>query len=268
MNKRAVAFIADCFPLIERLTNDRLIITLRRHLNALAEQDILKKLIKYFAIDCVFDVGANTGQYATMLRKKVGYKGLIISFEPIPKCANQLRRLAASDPLWHVEQVALADKSDVATFNVMKDSQFSSLLVPDNGPTSDINNWNKVAESIQVTVVTISEIYEDLQKRFRFSRPFLKMDTQGSELKVALGAGEKIKSFVALQSELSIINIYKESKNYIEAIKFYESQGFRLSAFVPNNPGHFPKLIETDCVMYNQSFYTKDIEAKVLADRI
>ncbi|MDF2810086.1 MAG: hypothetical protein K0S56_1117, partial [Microvirga sp.] len=29
---------------------------------------------------------------------------------------------------------------------------------------------------------------------------------------------------------------------------------FRLSAFVPNNSGHFPRLIEMDCIMFNQRF--------------
>ena len=40
----------------------------------------LRQVFGVFSIDCVFDVGANMGQYALMLRKKVGYRGLIISF--------------------------------------------------------------------------------------------------------------------------------------------------------------------------------------------
>ena len=55
------------------------------------EIEHLKRVLERFSVDCVFDVGANDGQYATQLRKKVGYKGLIISFEPIPESAQIIR---------------------------------------------------------------------------------------------------------------------------------------------------------------------------------
>jgi hypothetical protein len=39
--------------------------------------------------------------------------------------------------------------------------------------------------------------------------------------------------------------------DFREAIALYESCGFTLSSFVPNNEGHFPILVETDCIMIN-----------------
>ena len=53
-------------------------------LYALHEQEHLRRLLRYLRVDCVYDVGANAGQYAGMLRDKADYKGRIISFEPIP----------------------------------------------------------------------------------------------------------------------------------------------------------------------------------------
>ena len=41
-------------------------------------------------IDCIFDVGANSGQYGVFLRA-LGYKGHIISFEPIGSVFNMLK---------------------------------------------------------------------------------------------------------------------------------------------------------------------------------
>ena len=100
----------------------------------------LRRFFRHFAVDCVFDVGANRGQYARIIRKKVGFKGDIISFEPIPELAKELKETSASDPHWHIEQRALDREAGPATFNEME-SQFSSLLRPrsDQPPVRDFD---------------------------------------------------------------------------------------------------------------------------------
>ena len=47
-------------------------------------------------IDCIFDVGANSGQYGYFLRE-IGYKGYIISFEPVSSVFELLNNNSASD---------------------------------------------------------------------------------------------------------------------------------------------------------------------------
>jgi hypothetical protein len=85
-----------------------------------------------------------------------------------------------------------------------------------------------------------------------FQRPFLKMDTQGNDVRVFDGAGDSIGEFVGLQSELSIRKIYHDTGFYFETINHYMEKGFVVSALVPNNAGHFPDLIEIDCIMYQK----------------
>ena len=53
-------------------------------------KDLFDSLLPYLKVDCVFDVGANNGQYAQILRKHADYQGRIISFEPIPSAADPL----------------------------------------------------------------------------------------------------------------------------------------------------------------------------------
>jgi hypothetical protein len=67
---------------------------------------------------------------------------------------------------------------------------------------------------------------------------------------VARGAGESIREFVGLQTELAIQRLYAGTPRYDEALDFYREYGFVLSALVPNNEGTFPYLIETDCIMF------------------
>ena len=221
------------------------------------EQRHLRRLLQYLDVDCVFDVGANAGQYGEMLRTKADYSGRIISFEPIPSLANEVRQIAEND-IWTVEEVALASEVGEQQFNVMAGDQFSSLSEPLHDETGRFKNTNVVAQSITVKTETLESAFDRLKQAYGFKRPFLKMDTQGLDVTI-LKSGEAIaKQFVGLQSELAIKRIYTESIDFRSAISFYESLGFELSAFVPNNAGHFPQLIEMDCIMVRSDLMPND----------
>lgn len=212
----------------------------------------LRRFLQYFAIDCVFDVGANEGMYGHLLRE-IGFKGTIISFEPSPDVFEELKRAAAQDDHWHTMHLALDVTSRMIEFNVMRDSQFSSLHKPsqDGG---DLAHKNAVVRTVEVLTNTVNDLYDDLKRRFGFSRPFLKMDTQGHDMDVFRGATRVISNFVGLQSELSIVPLYEGVPIFTESLAEYERHGFKLNAFVPNNAGHFPDLREFDCLMYNTRF--------------
>ena len=122
------------------------------HFQSLIEPVYLQRFFKAFDIDCVFDIGANAGQYARMLRKKVGFQGLIISFEPIPRLAEKLITESESDPLWEVHQLALSDRNGETDFNMMLDSQFSSLDFPATKLNPLFVSSNVIAERFLVPV--------------------------------------------------------------------------------------------------------------------
>lgn len=220
-----------------------------RLLHQLWERKQLEKVFAHFAVDCVFDVGANYGQYATMLRRKVGYRGLLVSFEPIPAAAAALRDAARGDPLWIVEELALGASDGEATFNVMRSSQFSSLSTARHDETERFRDENVLQTAIRVRTETLATAYARLVAKHRFVRPFLKLDTQGFDVRVVQSGGEALRRFVGLQSELAVKKLYADSVDFREAIGIYESLGLELSAFVPNNEGHFPQLMEMDCIM-------------------
>ncbi len=218
----------------------------------LFEVEHLERFFKEFTVDCVFDVGANAGQYAEALRE-FGYTGTIVSFEPIPVLAAHLREKARSDGRWFVEEVALDETVRIVSFNVMESSQFSSLKAPSQEETARFAHQNVVAHSFEVTTAQVATYLTRYRDQLGFRRPFLKMDTQGNDLAVARGAGPLLAEFVGLQSELAIKRIYAGSDDYRAALDFYQSAGFELSAFVPNNYGHFPILVEMDCIMFNRA---------------
>lgn len=222
------------------------------------EQVHLRRFFEHFQIDCVFDVGANVGQHATMMRRHTGYTGAIVSFEPVPRFADVVRRKADADGNWLVENVAIDKATGEQTFYVMKHDGFSSLHKPSHAEVDIFKDKNDVREELKVRTVTLPEMYAKYAAQLGFKRPFLKMDTQGHDLEIARGAGDTLQKFVGLQSELSIKAIYEDTPDYTQVIDYYRSQGFELSAFVPNNAGHFPHLVEMDCIMYNTRYLRRD----------
>jgi FkbM family methyltransferase len=213
------------------------------------ERAHLSRLLRYLDVDCVFDVGANRGQYAERLRNEIGFTGHIVSFEPIPELAAVLREKSRNDGKWHVRDVALDKEAGQAAFNVMASDAFSSLLEPSTEEIAGFKDANTVSRSIEVTKSTL----DDEVERFGFlamQRPFLKLDTQGNDLNIVEGGKRCIPAFVGLQSELSIRKIYRGSASYHDSIRRFQELGFEVSALVPNNAGHFPVLVEIDCIMF------------------
>lgn len=206
----------------------------------------LRRFLASFAIDAVFDVGANAGQYASMLRRDARYRGLIFSFEPNPQVFASLERAAAGDPRWHVFNLALSDMEGEVDFHIMAADQFSSIERPSEQLDTVFASRNKVERTVRIGCRRVESLLPELRERHGFSRPFLKMDTQGHDRSVCDGAGEALGAFLGLQTELAVRPLYAGATDYRAMIDWVEQRGFRPSAFFANNKGHFPLLVEMD----------------------
>ncbi|WP_250453130.1 FkbM family methyltransferase [Caballeronia sp. ATUFL_M2_KS44] len=221
----------------------------RRKLYQVWEQSHLARLLAYLEVDCVFDIGANQGQYAGMLRRNAGYEGFIFSFEPNPHDARIARAQSEGDNKWMVIETAIAEADGTAELNIMHSSEFSSLSTPKHDDSELFREMNAIVGTVTVKTQRLETALRELQAEHGFKRPFLKMDTQGFDVKIVKASGDIMRNFVGLQSELAIAKLYADSVDFRDALTEYERCGFLLSAFVPNNAGHFPRLLETDCVM-------------------
>ena len=214
--------------------------------SSMFEVERLRKLLAFLDIDCVFDIGGNDGQYALQLRDRVGYHGRIITFEPLPNSAAKLRKLSQADAKWSIEEIAISDRNGFTDFNLMTSSQFSSISAPRNDDTDLFKKQTRPIDTIQVRCESLETAFNRLHASHSFNRPFLEMDTQGYDLIIARGAEPILSRFLGVQSELAVKRLYETSETIGEALEYFSSQGFELSALVPNNQGHFPLLIETD----------------------
>jgi FkbM family methyltransferase len=212
----------------------------------------LRRFLSAFAVDCVFDVGANYGQYATMIRKDCGFGGLILSFEPNPDVFVSLAKRAASDPKWHVFNMALSDFDGLASFNIMVAHQFSSLERPAETLDDVFVERNKVEKTVEMQCRRLDGLMPELRGAHGFARPFLKMDTQGHDRAVCEGAGAMLDQLLGLQSELAVRPLYEGAPEYRSMIEWIEARGFVPSAFFANNKGHFPRLVEMDGIFVSR----------------
>lgn len=208
-------------------------------------EEILRRLISFLSVDMVFDVGANIGQYGQQLRGKVGYNGPIVSFEPMPHAAQKVRSLAERDKLWEVHESAIDKMPGKTEFHIMRGDQFSSLLKPSEQFEGRFHGQHKIQETIEVNVITLADA---IRKVAPFKHGLLKLDTQGTELRILQGGIESLTHFPAIQLEVGFQSLYEGEASFSEVFDAMKSWGYELCALFPNNQGHFPHMVEMDAI--------------------
>ena len=213
----------------------------------------LRELLTRLEVDCVLDVGANAGQYHDFLRDKVHYDGTIVAFEPVSRHVEALLERSKGDRDWHIEGDALGAKDGSMPINVTVSDQFSSFLEPDNGRAGEYAELNVPCHTETVTVRTLDVVLPVLQERIGFGRPYLKIDTQGFDVEVLRGGTDSLAAVRALQTEASVIGIYKGMPRYQETISYLDEHGFDITGLYPVSRDSALRLVEFDCVMINRA---------------
>lgn len=214
-------------------------------------------LLRRFGVDCVIDVGANTGQFAQELRAH-GFRGHIVSFEPVPDFVEQLEKLSADDDRWSVRQIALG--STEGTIPIRVQHSLSSALTATEYGRGRFVSLREFAgtEPIEVPLRRLDGMLDELLEPVVASgierpRVFLKMDTQGFDLEVFRGLGDRVEELVGLQSEVALLLIYEQMPRMQEAIGTYEAAGFEITGLFPVTRERDGRVIEYDCMMVRPS---------------
>jgi FkbM family methyltransferase len=188
----------------------------------------LVTLLARLDADCVIDVGANRGQFGSLLRE-AGYGGTIISFEPVSEAYRDLGATARPDANWAVRRLALADEPGTQALNVAVSSSVSSFL-PATEHYASSYSGAQVKRTEDVKVETLDGLAAELPYR----RMFLKIDTQGYDLKVLQGARRLLeRNVIGVQIELSAIHIYEGMPDHIDAMQALRDLGFVPSGLFP-----------------------------------
>jgi FkbM family methyltransferase len=186
-----------------------------------------KQILQSYDIDTVFDIGANTGQFAQELRNDIGYADRIISFEPLSSAFEILKEKAAGDKNWEIFNIALGDVEGKQEINIAGNSHSSSLL--DMLP-SHLNSAPKSKYIGKETIETkrIDSLFGDLCKPT--NRVYMKIDTQGYESRVLKGAEKSLMQIDTIQMEMSLVPLYKGELLFNDMCIFMAEQGYTLIA--------------------------------------
>ncbi len=176
-------------------------------------------------VNLVFDVGANIGQYGKELRA-LGYRGRIVSFEPVDGAHLRLTKVAARDANWIVApRIAIGSEEGVISINVSASSVYSSVLKSASW-LAHMDAASAVAHQEQVPLVALNSLAPQYMDRGDVA--FLKVDVQGFEYEVLHGADKILPSLCGVQLELSLLPLYQGEKPFRFMLDFMESKGFEL----------------------------------------
>lgn len=219
----------------------------------------LIKLFDKHNIDCVIDVGANRGQYCEYLRANPCYKGLVVSFEPIPENLTVLKEKSKQDCNWVIYGCALGKESGEKEFNIMEATGFSSFYHPAHEGAQSLVNKNKIARTEFVKIERLDKFLPKILEKYNVSNIFLKMDTQGYDVEVLEGLGNSYSELRAIQTEVPVLKLYQEAPTFIESINYLLSKNYFISGLFPVNRDRNLRVYDIDCIMVNGRYCDQSV---------
>jgi FkbM family methyltransferase len=197
----------------------------------------LVAVLQHFRITCVLDVGANVGQYGSMLREG-GYPGRIVSFEPQADAHRALERGTAADPAWQVAPpMALGARQGQIELEVSAESDMSSVL-PQSALLRQVSPSSAVARKETVPLCRLDEVAGPYLRPD--DRVFLKIDAQGYDAEVLAGARGLIDRLTGIQLEMALVPLYEGERGFRGLLDDLAALGFEPWLFLP---GYFERKL-------------------------
>jgi FkbM family methyltransferase len=191
----------------------------------------------------VLDIGANRGQFALLATRR--FPGAcMICIEPLEGPRATLERVLPDRTRVRVIGTALAAASRESHMFVSRADDSSSLLAPTEQQLSRFPGTDIVD---QVSIRT--ERLDALISHRDVIRPaLLKIDVQGSELEVLVGAGGLLDKIDTILVECSFVELYLGQPLADEVVRFLHTRSFALTSVAAPNLDASGQVVQADLV--------------------
>lgn len=186
--------------------------------------------------DVVLDVGANRGGYGSQLRAQ-GYRGRIVSFEPLADPFRQLDAMSSADPRWECRNIAIGAQAASLMLNVAANEGASSSFYAMSPELRTRDETVRYLGAERVDVQPLDAVAGEFLAAN--DRAWLKIDVQGYELAVLEGARQTLDRVAALEIEMSLSALYEGQPLMHEVLEVLRAEGFELIDIEPayRDPG-------------------------------
>ncbi len=193
----------------------------------------------------VLDVGANVGQFGIDIRRH-GFKGQIVSFEPVSETFTQLTETIKKYQPWKALQFGLGASEAEQTINVSGNAGLSSSLL-EMGPVH-LENFPD-SETVSNQKVTISTLDNQLETLGIDPRNImLKLDVQGYEAEVLKGAAKSLSKIPLCYLEVSLISLYKGEVTLLAILNQLSEAGHEVSDVFRGIKAKNGQLLQLDII--------------------
>lgn len=177
--------------------------------------------LKHFEIKTIIDIGANTGSF-TIFINKIFPHASIYAFEPLNDCYEELKLNTNNIKKLKIFKFALSDRKEKTFINRSSFAPSSSILeMSETHKNSFPHSKSSSKEEIEVDTLDNLLMNEYLEKNI-----LVKIDVQGYEKKVLLGAQKILTKTKIIILELSFEELYKGSPNFDEIYNLLKKFGF------------------------------------------
>lgn len=213
----------------------------RRHVPP--EEEAYRRLAKKgFTPGSIIDVGAYEGNWTRMARRLFDAPVLMVEAQEAKR--SQLEAVANDLGAVDIHIAPLSDKIETVRFFEM---ETGSSLMPER------SNVERTERTLQTN--TLDTITGDMPAPI-----FLKIDTQGAELKVLSGGQETLARCGAVQLEVALLAYNEGAPQFREVIDFMDERGF-----VPFDFSGYSRPNGIDLVQVDIIFVPRD--SKLRPDR-